>query len=189
MAIASAPAEALLAWAAAHPAYTYNVEATELGPSGASAQTTLRIGFDGHTETVHVVKGEGAGTDITWRGGPTVTVRPRGLLHVVSLNMGLRDRRVLSPRKNDIRTGVLSNVAACFVRYADSIKVERANTTQRVFAIQNERGIHCGEADGDTRITVDRLTIASDGQPVARERYIGSQLVVRWAISDFTSAP
>lgn len=177
---------ALLAWTRAHPAYSYAVDATEYAGRGVQT-SSFQIVYDarGPYESVRVVRGKGAGSVVVWRGGDRVSVRTAGVLHVLPITLGIRDARVLSIRGNDVRAGIFARVAHCLAAHAANIATERASESLVVLSIHDAAGIHCGEEDGDSAVTVDRVTISSrDAQPVMRERYVGETLVERWIIRD-----
>ena len=181
------PVAVLEAWVNGHPRYSYTVEAKERNAAGAEISATLRITVDmaKHTESVHVVKGSGAGSDIVWSGGDTVAVRGPGIAHLITVRMNVRDRRILSPRHNDIRTGVFARVAACFANDAGHVHTVTSATRETVMTLTDARGIACGPEYADGTITVDRITLdAIDGHPVMRERLQGPTVVERWLIRD-----
>lgn len=176
---------ALMSWLKTHPAYSFTVEASERDDAGRFEHATLRVVYDssGPREEVHVLDGKGAGAEITWHGDDSVVVRPGGLFHVVALPMSVRDRRILSPRGNDIRIGILSDVAACFAERARPVP---AAAGELVYEIDNPSArSSCGAHDDGTPITRDRIVCTADGQPIRRERYVGSEIVEEWTISDF----
>jgi hypothetical protein len=180
------PVAVLEAWVSAHPRYSYTVEAKERNAAGAEIGATLRITVDmaKHTESVHVVRGSGAGSDIVWSGGDTVAVRGPGIAHLITVHMNVRDRRILSPRHNDIRTGVFARVAACFANDAAHVRTITSAAHEAVMTLTDDRGIACGPEYADGTITVDRITLdATDGHPVLRERLQGRSVVERWVIS------
>jgi hypothetical protein len=186
--MAVAPADApLMAWLATHPAYTYTVEATELDAAGRLENVTLHISYDasGPLELVHIVNGKAAGADITWHGTDAVVVHPGGIFHALGIPMSVRDKRVLSPRGNDVRVGIFANVAACFARNPNVLRSIPA-PGQMAFELVDPDGVDCGADDGSgaERVTRDRIVCTADGRPLRRERYIGSELVETWTISD-----
>jgi hypothetical protein len=185
------PIAALVAWTRSHPAYTYSVDATELGTNGSMVHSAFEISYDGRIpeETVHVLAGNGAGSTVTWRSGDRVSVRPPGVLRMVSIGMNVRDGRILSPRGNDVRNAIFSRVVDCIAEHADQVKVERTAAVQ-TFTIRNPAGVHCGAEDGDKAVTVDRVTIsAEDEHPMMRERFAGDTLVERWVMRDLKVTP
>lgn len=189
MAIANEPLNVLQAWIDQHPKYAYTTEALERSPAGGDVRVTLRVTFDAgtNTETVHVVRGNGAGSDLRWSGGTGVEVRGPGLVHVLSLRLNVRDPRILSPRGNDIRTAVFSRVVGCFAAHADRVRTLSTSPQGTVIALEDARGIHCGDEYGGQDVTTDRLTLAGDGRPVLRERLNGTTVVERWSIEDVKS--
>lgn len=186
MLTASEPLALLQAWIDQHPKYAYTTEALERSPAGQDVTITLRVTVDAATnvETIHVVRGNGAGSDLHWSGGTSVDVRGPGLLHVLTLHVNVRDPRLLSPRGNDIRTAVFSRVAGCFVAHADQVRTLSTSAQGSVIALEDARGIRCGDEYADRDVTSDRLTLASDGRPLLRERLSGTTVVERWTIDD-----
>jgi len=190
MAVNATPIETLVEWTRSHPAYTYAVDATELTPNG-MVNSAFAIAYDGRVpvETIHVLAGNGAGSTVLWRGGDRVTVRPPGLLHVVSIGMSVRDPRLLSPRKNDLRNAIFSRVADCIAAHAEAVRVERSGAVE-TFTIRDPGGVHCGAEDGDAAVTLDRVTVsATDEHPLMRERFAGGTLVERWVMRDLHVGP
>lgn len=186
------PAAILRAWNAGHPSYAYTVDAAERRADGSDRTARLRISYDAEarTESVRVVRGENRGTVLRWAGGSSIDVRLPGLLHIIPLKMPIRDPRALSPRKNDIRAGILARVAECYAGNAQSLHVERADAREIVLSIHDDRGIHCGDEYGDASVTRDEITLdAADGRPIMRERWVGPALVTRWVIFDVTPEP
>jgi hypothetical protein len=184
------PLAVLQAWINQHPHYAYTTEADERGPSGGNVTATLHVTYDAatQTETVHVVSGHGAGSDIRWAGGTTVDVRGPGLVHMISARMSVRDGRILSPRGNDVRTAVFSRVVRCFVSGADRVRVVSTSARANVIELVEAAGERCGDEYGPENITADRLTLdASDGHPLMRERLNGSTVLERWTIRDLQS--
>lgn len=186
MAIVSEPLSVLQAWLDQHPKYAYTTEALERSPAGQDVRVTLRVTFDAatNTETVHVLRGNGAGSDLRWSGGTGVDVRGPGLVHVLTLHLNVRDPRILSPRGNDIRTAVFSRVVGCFAAHADRVRTLATSAQGTVIALEDPRGIHCGDEYGAQDVTTDRLTLAADGRPMLRERLSGTTVVERWSIDD-----
>ena len=183
--LAAAPIAALVAWTRSHPAYSYAVDASELGEHG-MIRSAFEISYDGRVpvETVHVLAGNGAGSIVVWRDGDRVTVRPPGVLHAVALGMNVRDPRLLSPRKNDVRNAIFSRVADCVAAHAADVTVERSGEHE-TFVIREPAGVKCGAEDGDDAVTVDRVTVSAvDGHPIMRERYAGEVLLEKWVMRD-----
>jgi hypothetical protein len=181
------PLAVLEAWIVQHPRYAYTTQADERDASGGGATATLRVTYDAtsKTETLHVVSGHGAGSDIRWTGGPTVDVRGPGLVHMISARMSVRDARILSPHGNDVRTAVFSRVVGCFVAEADRVRVVSRSVTANVIMLTEAAGEHCGDEYGPAKITADRLTLdPADGHPLMRERLNGTSVVERWTIRD-----
>lgn len=179
-------AAVLLAWVQTHPSYSYTVDASERAGSGADERVTLRISYSARegVERVRVLAGKGAGTDVLYAGGDRAKVRVGGFLHAVPVSVGIRDPRLLSPRKNDVRVGILGEVAACFARHGRAAVALPLAEGRIAIEIREPGGFGCGAADGDDRVTVDRIVIDGDGRPLQRERYVGEALVVRWTIRD-----
>jgi hypothetical protein len=180
------PIAILQAWLDQHPRYAYTTEAYERRPSG-DVTATLRVTYDAamKAETVHVVSGRGAGTDIQWSGGTSVVVRGPGIGHLVAVRTSVRDARILSPRGNDIRTAVFSRVARCFLVAADRVRVDTTSPLGKVIALTDAAGVHCGDEYGPSKITTDRLTLdPADGHPLMRERLSGTRVVERWTVHD-----
>jgi hypothetical protein len=178
----NAPVAALLEWTRSHPAYTYTADAAEL--SGNRLQrSTLAIAYDSRIplETVRVIAGNGKGSIVTWRTGDRVSVRPPGLLHIVTVSMNVRDGRILSPRGNDVRSAIFARIADCITAHADGARIVRGTGTTAI-EIRDPAGIHCGTEDGDAGGTLDRVTLDGDEHPIQRERYVGATLVERWVI-------
>ena len=171
------------------PAYTYTVDAIEY-VNGQAQRSVLEVSYDARVplEVVRVIEGNGRGTVVTWRGGDRVTVRPPGLLRVITVSMNVRDPPVLSPRKNDVRTAIFSRVADCVAAHADSVRVERLPETT-VITIRDPAGIKCGDQDGDNEVTVDRFTVGLDERPMRRERFAGETLLERWDMRDLRVLP
>ena len=183
--LAATPIATLVAWTRSHPAYSYAVDATELGEHG-MIRSAFEISYDARipVETVHVLAGDGAGSIVVWRSGDRVTVRPPGVLHALALAMNVRDPRLLSPRKNDVRNAIFSRVADCIAAHAGEVTVERSGDRE-TFTIHDPAGVRCGAEDGDVPVTVDRVTISAvDGRPMMRERYAGDVLVEKWVMRD-----
>ena len=191
MSIASdAPLAALVSWTEQHPAYVYRVAATEW--SGSAAHTTvMEVRYDGRlpTETVQILSGTGRGSTIVWRGGDRAVVRPAGPLHVVPLAMSVRDPRLLSPRRNDVRAAIFSRVTDCLTAHAAALHVDHSSERVR-FTIDDPAGIRCGDENGEAGVTRDRVTVsAHDDAPLMRERYAGEMLVERWQVQDLHLLP
>lgn len=183
----SGPLAVLQTWLDQHPRYAYTTEAFERLPSGAGVTATLHVTYDAamKIETVHVVSGRGAGSDIRWSGGTSVDVRGPGVVHILPVRMAVRDARILSPGGNDIRTAVFSRVVRCFVAAADRVRVASRSPRQDVIALTDSAGVRCGDEYGSGEITTDRLTFdPSDGHPLMRERLSGTTVVARWSIRD-----
>lgn len=181
------PLAVLQAWLNLHPRYAYTTQASERGPAGDDVTSTLHVNYDAKAkaETVHVVSGKGAGSDIRWNGGANVDVRGPGLLHLVSARMSVHDARILSPRGNDIRTAVFARVLACFVGGAERVRLVSSTPRENVIELTDNAGEHCGNEYGPDKITADRLTLdASDGHPLMRERLSGTTVLERWKIGD-----
>jgi hypothetical protein len=183
------PVAALLAWTRAHPAYRYVVDATEYA-SGQVQRSTLDVTYDARMplEVVRIISGNGHGSVVTWRGGNRVSVRPPGFFHVLSVSMNVRDPRVLSLRRNDVRTAIFSRVADCIAAHAGMVRIERG-ASATVITVSDPAGVRCGEEDGDLAVTVDRVTVGPDDHPIVRERYAGETLVERWMIRDVRALP
>jgi hypothetical protein len=186
--------KALESWVRTTPAYAYTVSATEF--SGARVEsTTFEIQYDSRTQTehIHVAAGPGAGSNITWTGGDHISVRPPGIIHVLTVSFDIRNPKVMSMRGNDIRTGVLTRVVACYRAHADRLTTERADLSGQslvALVMSDPAGIHCGVEDGDTGVTRDRILVSpTTSLPVLRERYAGNTLVERWVISDLHATP
>jgi hypothetical protein len=183
---------ALQAWLNGHPSYAYTTVAVERAPAGNDVAATLRVTFDGpaNLETVHVVRGTGAGSDIRWAGGANVDVRAPGLLHVLKVRMNVRDARVLSPRGNDVRTADFARIVGCFAANAARVRVAASAPHAEVIALDDPRGVRCGEEYGDgTVVTEDRLTFdPADGRPLMRERLSGAGVVERWTIAGLANS-
>jgi hypothetical protein len=183
---------ALQAWLNGHPSYAYTTVAVEHTPAGNDVAATLHVTFDGptNTETVHVMRGNGAGSDIRWAGGTNVDVRAPGLLHVLKVRMNVRDARVLSPRGNDVRTADFARIVGCFAANAGRVRVSSAAPHAEVIALDDPRGVRCGEEYGDgAAVTEDRLTFdPADGRPLMRERLSGANVVERWTIAGLASS-
>jgi len=177
---------ALQMWVNQHPRYAYTTEALERSPGGRNETVTLRVTYDaaGNTETVHVLHGNGAGSDLRWAGGDAVEVRGPGVLHVLTLHLKVRDPRVLSPRGNDIRTAVFSRVVACFAAHPDRLRTVPAANGETAIELEDPHGVRCGDEYADTDVTTDRVTLAPDGTPRLRERLSGAAVVERWTIED-----
>jgi hypothetical protein len=191
MAVPAGPAAVLEAWVNQHPIYAYTTRALERTASG-EVSTTLHVSYvaSEQLEIVDVVSGSGAGTEMRWSGGDTVAVRPPGLFHIVRLRLGVRDPRVLSPRKNDIRTGVFERVVECYAAQPDRLRVEAVAPHELRITLRDDLGVRCGPEYGDDGVTVDRITIdAEDGHPLERERLAGSTLVEQWSIGDLQAPP
>jgi hypothetical protein len=185
------PLAVLQAWIDQHPKYAYTTEADERGPSGNNVTAALHVTYDARTktETVHVVSGHGAGSDIRWTGGTTVDVRGPGLVHIVSARMSVRDSRILSPRGNDIRTAVFSRVVQCFVSAAARVRLVSTSSRANVIMLTDRAGEHCGDEYGSDKITGDRLTLDPvDGHPLMRERLSGTTVLERWTIHDLRTS-
>jgi hypothetical protein len=183
---ATTPIATLVAWTRSHPAYSYAVDATELGQGGTMIHSAFAVEYDGRVpvETVHVLAGNGAGSTVVWRSGDRVTVRPPGMLHAVALGMNVRDPRLLSPRKNDVRNAIFSRVADCVATHAADVTVQRSGE-EETFTIRDPGGVKCGAEDGDAAVTVDRVTVSAvDGHPIKRERFVGDTLVEKWVMRD-----
>ena len=181
------PLAVLQAWVDQHARYAYTTEAYERRPAGGDVTATLRVTYDAalKTETVHVVSGHGAGTDIRWSGGTSVDVRGPGIVHLVAMRTSVRDARLLSPRGNDIRTAVFSRVARCFLAAADRVRVAATSPQRDVIALTDAAGVRCGDEYGPSKITTDRLTLDPvDGHPLMRERLSGTRVVERWTVRD-----
>jgi hypothetical protein len=181
------PIAVLQSWLNVHPRYAYTTEASERGPAGTDVTATLNVTYDAttKTETVHIARGKGAGSDIRWSGGPDVDVRGPGLLHLVTAKLSVRDPRILSPRGNDVRTAVFAGVAACFAANADHVQLVSSSPSQNVIVLTINGGERCGDEYGPDKITADRLTLdAADGHPLMRERLSGTMVVERWKIDD-----
>jgi len=181
------PIAVLQSWLNVHPRYAYTTEASERGPAGDDVTATLNVTYDAttKTETVHIVRGKGAGSDIRWSGGPDVDVRGPGLLHLVTAKLSVRDPRILSPRGNDVRTAVFGGVAECFAAHADHVALVSSSPSQKVIVLTINGGERCGDEYGPDKITADRLTLdATDGHPLMRERLSGTTVVERWKIDD-----
>jgi hypothetical protein len=178
---------ALRAWLKQNPSYAYTAVAVERSPAGSDVAATLRVTVDGpaHTETVHVERGNGAGTDIRWSGGTGVEVRGPGLLHVVNVRMDVRDARILSPRGNDVRTADFARIVGCYAANLPSVRVVSSAPHAEVIALSASAGVRCGDEYGDgDAVSEDRLTFdPADGQPLLRERLSGGTVVERWTIS------
>lgn len=180
--------QALERWVRTTPAYAYTVSATEFSGSRVES-TTFEITYDSRTQTehIHVTAGPGAGSNIIWTGGDRVSVRPPGIIHVLTVSLDVRNPKIISMRGNDIRTGVLTRVVACYRAHADKLATERADLSGQsllALAMNDPAGIHCGVEDGDAGVTRDRILISpTTGLPVLRERYAGATLVERWVIS------
>lgn len=183
----AAPLAALQAWVNQHPSYAYTTEAVERTAGGREVPATLHVTFDGvtKTQTVHVVRGNGAGSDIRWSGGTTAVVRAPGVLHLLQMRMNVRDRRILSPRGNDVRTADFARVVKCFAAAAHHVHVESSSPQATVLALVDDRGVRCGAEYGDEGVTEDRITFEpADGRPIMRERLAGGSVVERWRIED-----
>ena len=186
--------QALERWVRATPAYAYTVSATEFSGSRVES-TTFEITYDSRnqTEHIHVTAGPGAGSNITWTGGDHVSVRPPGIIHMLTVSLDVRNPKIMSMRGNDIRTGVLTRVVACYRAHADKLSTERADASGQsllALTIYDPAGIHCGPEDGDTGVTRERLLIVpATGLPAMRERYAGNTLVERWVISGLHATP
>jgi hypothetical protein len=176
-------------WVRTTPAYSYVVDATEFSGSRTES-TTFEIAYDTRAaaEHIHVTAGPGAGSNITWTGGDHVSVRPPGIVHMLTVSLDVRNPKIISMRGNDIRTGVLSRVVACFRTHAEHLTTERIEMSGQSLAaltMTEPAGVRCGPEDGDIAVTRDRILISpATGLPVMRERYAGSALVERWVIRD-----
>jgi hypothetical protein len=172
----------LLAWLDRHPQYAYTADAYELTPSGTPADVTVRVTYDATTkvETIHVVRGHGAGADLRWTGGDTVDVRGPGLAHFVTVHLPVRSPLLLSPRGNDARTAVFSRTAACYAADASHVDTTVSGTT---LTLTDDHPTCAGDY-GSTAVTTDRLTLEADGRPLERERLDGTTVVERWTITD-----
>jgi len=189
---ATAPLTALQAWVNQHPRYGYTTEAFERTPAGDTSIARLRVTFDtaSTTETVHVLAGKGAGSDIRWSGGTTVEARAPGFLHMVGMHVAVRDPRILSPRGNDVRSAVFSRVVQCYADGGARVRVQSTSATQTVIVLTDASGVACGDEYGSAKVTADRLTLdATDGHPLMRERLSGTMVVERWRIEDLQTGP
>ncbi len=59
-------------------------------------------GVPPYTLRIDIQQGTGAGTKLLWTGGPSVQVRPSGLLSLVTVNLSLTDNRIESLRGYDL---------------------------------------------------------------------------------------
>jgi len=178
----------LQAWLSDHPRYAYTVDAYELAPDGTEAKGTFRVTYDASNkvETIHVVSGKGAGSDIRWAGGSTVDVRGPGLAHMFTVHMDVRSPQILSLLGNDMRTAELDGVAACFA--ADVAHEQTAGSADALTLTDDNP--QCGPAYGTARpISSDRLTLdLTTNHPIMRERLDGAKVVERWTIHDLVAA-
>ena len=182
IAVAGALAE-LNAWLAQHPQYAYTADAYEVGADGKSSDATIHVTYDSasNVETVHVVRGPSAGTDVRYAGGTSVSVRGPGFAHVISIRLPLRDPRVLSPNGNDARVAALGPVARCFAADAAHLTISQTGDTITL----TDKRPSCTDGYGTLPITADQITLATaDGHPLLRERLAGPTVMGRWTISD-----
>jgi hypothetical protein len=172
----------LNAWVEKHPTYSYTATAVELQADGTPETAVIRIAYDTATnvETAHIISGRMAGADVRYAGGDTADVRGPGIAHFISVRLPLRDPRLLSPRGNDARVAIFSNVARCYDADAAHLRVSESGD---VLVIDDDNP-SCTAGYGPLPVTRDRLTLDADGEPLERDRYDGTALVEKWTITD-----
>jgi len=172
----------LSAWVERHPRYTYTATCTELRADGTPEVAVIRIAYDAATnvETAHVISGHMAGADVRYAGGTTADVRGPGFAHMISIRLPIRDSQILSPRGNDARVAIFSNVAQCYTSDAAHLHVAEEGGV----VVITDDAPDCTTGYGSSPVTSDRLVLSADGEPLERDRYVGSTIVEKWAISD-----